>query len=220
VVFKDDGNTFLLLYTDGLLEGRNHSTGIECGERLADAYRKVVADTSIPDKPAGLIDVLEAEGFDLLSDDCTAISIHMLDPLKIVIEQRVPRNIYLVSDIAKQAESAVMTQGISHDTAAMVRLLIMELGANLVEHGGLGENDSFWMQLRVDGRVCQLVMEDQGAEWDLEEALNQELDEAYMEERGRGIAITNAIADRIERYRVQNQNLTYCTIIDEEASDE
>jgi len=36
-----------------------------------------------------------------------------------------------------------------------------------------------------------------------------------MGERGRGIGITNAIADRIERYRVQNHNLTYCTIVDE-----
>ncbi len=215
VVFKDDGNTFLLLYTDGLLEGRHRVTGQECGDRLVEAYQSVVGDPCLPDKPLEVLNRLEMEGYDLTSDDCTAISIHMLDPTKIVIEQRVPRNIYLVSDMAKQAEGAVMALGITHDTAAMVRLLIMELGANLVEHGGLGENDSFWMQLRVDGKVCQLVIEDQGAEWDLDEALGRELDEAYMGERGRGIAITNAIANRIERYRVQNQNLTYCTIVDE-----
>jgi anti-sigma regulatory factor (Ser/Thr protein kinase) len=164
--------------------------------------------------------VLESAGYDLAADDCTAISIHMLDPLKIVMEQHVSRNIYLVSEIAKQAENAVRSQGISLDTATMVRLLIMELGANLVEHGGLGETDSFWLQLRVDGKVCQIVMEDQGAEWDLDQALKNELDEAYMGERGRGIAITNAITDRIERYRVQNQNLTYCTIVDEETRHE
>ena len=102
----------------------------------------------------------------------------------------------------------------------MLRLLIMELGANLVDHAGLNEQDSFWLQLRVDGQVCQLVIEDQGAEWDLEDALNRELDELYMGERGRGIAITNAIADRIERYRVEGHNLTYCTIIDEGGGDE
>ncbi len=215
VVFKDDGNTFLLLYTDGLLEGRHQQTKQECGERLAGVYESVVADPGISDKPTRVLDILESEGYDLTSDDCTAISIHMLDPMKIVLEQYVPRNIYLVSEVAKQAETAAVAQGISHDTATMVRLLIMELGANLVEHGGLAEEDSFWLQLRVDGKVCQLVMEDQGAEWDLEEALSRELDEAYMGERGRGIAITNTIADRIERYRVQNQNLTYCTIVDE-----
>ncbi len=215
VVFKDDGNTFLLLYTDGLLEGRHHTTRQECGERMADVYREVVADPSAPDKPARLLEILESEGFDLSSDDCTAISIHMLDPVKIVLEKHVPKNIYLVSDVAKQAEVAVMSQGISHDTAAMVRLLIMELGANLVEHGGLNEDESYWLQLRVDGKVCQMVMRDKGAEWDLEEALSRELEDAYMGERGRGVAITNAITDRIERYRVQNQNLTFCTIIDE-----
>ncbi len=216
VVFKDDGNTFLLLYTDGLLEARHRTTGQECGGRMIDVYQDVVADPGQPDKPARLLAVLESDGYDLTADDCTAISIQMLDPMKVVLEQMVPRNIYLVSDVAKQAEVAVVSQGISHDTAVMVRLLIMELGANLVEHGGLGEDDSYWLQLRVDGNVCQLVMEDQGAEWDLDEALNYELDEAYMGERGRGIAITNAISNRIERFRVQTQNLTYCTIIDEE----
>jgi len=220
VTFKDNGNTFLLLYTDGLVESRHRTTQQECGEHMAQAYRQVVIDPSRPDKPAELLNVLESAGYDLAADDCTAISIHMLDPLKIVMEQHVSRNIYLVSEIAKQAENAVRSQGISLDTATMVRLLIMELGANLVEHGGLGETDSFWLQLRVDGKVCQIVMEDQGAEWDLDQALKNELDEAYMGERGRGIAITNAITDRIERYRVQNQNLTYCTIVDEETRHE
>ena len=137
----------------------------------------------------------------------------MLDPQKVVIEQTVLRNIYLVSEIAKQCEVAVMAQGISRDTAGMLRLLVMELGVNLVEHGGLGEEDSFWLQVRVDGNICQLVLKDEGEEWDLEEALGRELDEAYMGERGRGLAITNAVSNRIERYRVGDENMTYCTII-------
>ena len=140
----------------------------------------------------------------------------MLDPQKVVIEQTVLRNIYLVSEIAKQCEVAVMAQGISRDTAGMLRLLVMELGVNLVEHGGLGEEDSFWLQVRVDGNICQLVVMDEGEEWDLEEALGRELDEAYMGERGRGLAITNAVSNRIERYRVGDENMTYCTIIDQE----
>jgi sigma-B regulation protein RsbU (phosphoserine phosphatase) len=217
VVFRDDGNTFLLLYTDGLLEARHRDTEQECGEHVAAVYGQVVQDPSLPNKATELLDVLESEGYDLSGDDCTAISIHMLDPMKIVLEQSVPRNIYLVSDIAGQAEIAASAQGISPATSALVRLLVMELGANLVEHSGMDEVDAFWLQIRVDGNVCQLVMEDEGIEWDLEEALNRDLDEAYMGERGRGLAITNRIADRIERYRIQTQNLTYCTIVDEEA---
>lgn len=216
VVFKDDGNTFLLLYTDGLLEARHRDTEQECGEHVSEIYSQVVKNPALPNKATELLNVLEAEGYSLSGDDCTAISIHMLDPLKIVLEQTVPRNIYLVSDIARQAESAAIDQGISPATGALVRLLVMELGANLVEHSGMDEDDAFWLQLRVDDNVCQLVMEDEGMEWDLEEALNRDLDDAYMGERGRGLAITNTIADRIERYRIQNQNLTYCTIVDEE----
>ncbi len=213
---KDEGGTFLLLYTDGLTEARHARSKDECGQCIEGFYEQVVKNPAIPDKPAALFDAMESEGYRLGEDDCTAISIHMLNPLKIVIEQTVPRNIYLVSEVAKQCETAVVTQGISRDTASLVRLLVMELGANLVEHSGLGEGDSFWLQVRVDGTVCQLVLMDKGAEWDLEEALNRKLDEAYMGERGRGLAITNAISDRIERYRVDDENLTYCTIIDQE----
>ena len=215
-VFRDDGNTFLLLYTDGLLEARHRETAQECGGRVAAVYGQVVQDPSLPNKAMELLNVLESEGYNLSGDDCTAISIHMLDPMKIVLEQTVPRNIYLVSDIARQAELAAIAQGISAATGALVRLLVMELGANLVEHSGMDEVDAFWLQLRVDGNVCQLVLEDEGVEWDLEEALSRDLDDTYMGERGRGLAITNTIADRIERYRIQTQNLTYCTIVDEE----
>lgn len=214
--FKDDGDAYLLLYTDGLTEARQARTNEECGGQIVPFYEQVLQDPAVPDKATALLDKIEANGYQLGEDDCTAISIHMLNPLKVVIEQQVPRNIYLVSEVAKQCEMASMTQGISRDTAGMLRLLVMELGANLVEHGGLREDDSFWLQVRVDGKVCQLVLTDQGDEWDLEEALACELDESHMGERGRGLAITNAVTDRIERYRVDGENITYCTILDQE----
>jgi anti-sigma regulatory factor (Ser/Thr protein kinase) len=214
--FKNEGDTFLLLYTDGLTEARHVRSGEECGGKIESFYEQVVQDPARSDKSGALLDTMESAGYRLGGDDCTAISIHMLDPLKVLIEQTVLRNIYLVSDVARQCEVAVMTQGISRDTAGLLRLLVMELGANLVEHGGLGEDDSFWLQVRVDGNVCQLVLVDEGEEWNLEEALGRRLDDAYMGERGRGLAITNAVSDRIERYRVDDENTTYCTIIDQE----
>ena len=215
VVFSGEGDTFLLLYTDGLMEARHRETQNECGDRLNAIYEEVVGDASVPNKSTALLDILESENYFLGGDDCTAISIHMLDPEKIVVEQSVVRNIYMVSEVAKQCEMAVVARGISHDAAALVRLLVMELGVNLVEHGGLAEGESFWLQVRVDGSVCQLVLIDEGAEWDLEEALSRTLDEKHMGERGRGLAITNTIANRIERYRMNSQNLTYCTVVDE-----
>ncbi len=216
VVFSGEGDTFLLLYTDGLTEARHVETNEECGERLDAIYEQVVRDASVPNKSIALLDTLEAENFSMEGDDCTAISIHMLDPEKIVVEQSVPRNIYMVSEVAKQCEIAVATRGISHDSSALVRLLVMELGSNLVEHSGLSEDASFWLQVRVDGPVCQLVFTDKGDEWDLEKALGHTLDEMHMGERGRGLAITNTIANRIERYRTNSENLTYCTVIDGE----
>ena len=216
VWLADESDAFLLLYTDGLVEARHAQTEEECGNRIEPLYEQLAADPSIPDKSVALLDLLEAEGYQLGGDDCTAISIHMLDPVKVVIERTVPRNIYLVSDIAKQASVAVMECGISQETATLIQLLVMELGANLVDHSGLNEDDSFWLQIRVDGKTCQLVLVDKGDEWNLEEALNRKLDDAHMGERGRGVAITNTISDRIERYRMNDENLTYCTVIDQE----
>lgn len=215
VRFDDEGDTFLLLYTDGLAEARHPQTLEECGDRVEEVYEGLVGDPALPNKAVALLNALEDEGYQLGADDCTAISIHMLDPDKVAVEETVPRDIQLVADVAKKADLAVVARGISQETATLVRLLVMELGANLVDHGGLGEEDSFWLQLRVDGKVCQLVLVDEGAEWDLETALHRDVDEARLGERGRGLAITNAIVDRIERYRINSQNLTYCTLVDQ-----
>ena len=92
-------------------------------------YREVVHQPAAPNKAVELLNELDAQGYDIAADDCTAISIQMLDPGKIVLEQTVPRNINFVSETACQAEIAVTSQGISSDTAAMLRLLVMELGA-------------------------------------------------------------------------------------------
>jgi sigma-B regulation protein RsbU (phosphoserine phosphatase) len=220
VHFKDEGEAFMLLYTDGLTEARHVLSGEECGDNIVDVYRQVARDPAVANKAVEVLEALEAGGYRLDQDDCTAISIHMLDPSKVIIEQKVPRNIYIVSDIARQAEDAAIAQGISNETASLLRLLVMELGANLVDHSGLSEEDSFWLQIRVDGKVCQVVLMDQGEEWDLETALNREIEEEHMGERGRGLAITHSITDRIERYRVNTENLTYCTIVDAEEETE
>ena len=214
VMLADQSDSYLLLYTDGLTEARHWKTKEECDDYMGRVFERVVQDPAQPDKAAELLNVIEAEGYSLAHDDCTAISIHMIDPSKIVIENRVSRDICLVSDMAKAAEEAVLACDVSAKTAVMLRLLVMELGANLVEHAGLAEDDAFWLQIRVDAGVCQLVLVDEGTEWDLEEALSRELDESYMGERGRGLAITNSIVDRIERYRVLSQNMTYCTLVD------
>lgn len=219
VVFSDEGDTFMLLYTDGLCEARHSITQEDCSLRLNPAFAEVVSDPSIPNKAVALMDQLESEMYQLEEDDCTAISIHMLDPRKIVVEQMVPRNIYTVSEVAKLAESAVVEYGISEETATMLRLLVMELGANLVDHSGLSEDDSFWMQIRVDGAVCKLVIIDKGDEWEVDDTLECNLDEAYMGERGRGLAIAHSIVDCIERYRVNAENMTYCTIVDSPEGD-
>jgi phosphoserine phosphatase RsbU/P len=216
VVFKDEGDTFLLFYTDGLAEAVKENSREDCSKRLAEVYEEVVCDSAIPNKASELMDLLESEGYLLGEDDCTAISIHLIDPKNIVLERWVSRDIGEVSNLAKDAETLCGEHGISSEAAAQVRLLLMELGANLVDHSGLEEHEQFWVQLRVDGSVCQMVLIDEGDEWDLEQALLHGRDPEYLSDRGRGLTITHSIVDRIERYRVNTENMTYCTIVDGE----
>jgi anti-sigma regulatory factor (Ser/Thr protein kinase) len=66
----------------------------------------------------------------------------------------------------------------------------------------------------VDGHVCQLVFIDEGKEWDIDWALYSDFNSTHLSDRGRGLVIANHIVDRIERYRVTPENITYCTLLD------
>ena len=197
----------ILLYTDGLTEALHRKTGEECGEEmLAKLFARVSSDPYSLDCPAALLNLIEAEGYAIGHDDCTAITIRMAEPARVLMEGHVAVEMKAVSDCTEELEKLLLEKA-DEDLAARVRLVAIEHAMNVVEHSGLGAKDSIWMQLILDEHDCRLVCTDYGREWDISgaDATEPSLDD--YAEGGRGLLITNVAADCVERYRRDSQNV-------------
>ncbi|MCC7300475.1 MAG: SpoIIE family protein phosphatase [Verrucomicrobia bacterium] len=206
-VIKCRPGMHILLYTDGLTEALHRETGEECGEEmLANLFVRVSADPNVVDCPAALLSLIEAEGYAVGHDDCTAIAIRMADPDHVMMEGTVSVDLQSVSECTEKMERLLLEKA-DEDIAARVRLVAIEHAMNVVEHSGLGAQDSIWVQLILDETGCRLVFVDQGREWDISRADLTEPGPDEYAEGGRGLLITNIAADRVERYRRESKNI-------------
>jgi sigma-B regulation protein RsbU (phosphoserine phosphatase) len=197
----------ILLYTDGLTEAVHRQTGDECGEAmLADLFTRVSVDPALVDHPAALLDLIEAEGYAIGHDDCTAITIRMADSATVLMEHSVAVEMQAVSKCTEAMERLLLERA-DEDLAARVRLVAIEHAMNVVEHSGLSANDVIWVQLILNATGCRLVCIDSGREWDLSGATATEPGLDALAEGGRGLMITNVAADYVERYRRGVQNV-------------
>jgi sigma-B regulation protein RsbU (phosphoserine phosphatase) len=197
----------ILIYTDGLTEALHTQTGEECGEEmLGKLFARVSADPYALDCPAALLNLIEAEGYAVGHDDCTAITIRMADPDRVLLEDFVAVEMQAVSDCTEEMERRLL-ESADEDLAARVRLVAIEYAMNVVEHSGLGPEDSIWMQLVLDETGCRLVCTDHGREWDISRAAAAEPGLDDYAEGGRGLLITNMAADCVERYRRDSKNV-------------
>ena len=197
----------ILLYTDGLTEARHHKTGEECGEEeLSNLFLRVAADPYAVNRPSALLDLIEAEGYSIGQDDCTAITIRMTEPSKVLLEGLIAVEMQAVSARTEEMERILLERA-DEDLAARVRLVAIEHAMNVVEHSRLGTHESMWVQLILDEHGCRLVFIDQGREWDISRATATEPGFDEYSEGGRGLLITNVAADCVERYRRDSQNV-------------
>jgi anti-sigma regulatory factor (Ser/Thr protein kinase) len=197
----------ILLYTDGLTEALHCETGEECGaEELEKLFLCVAANPYAVNRPSALLDLIEAEGYSIGHDDCTAIAIRMAEPSKVLMEEPVAVEMQAVSDRTEELERRLLEKT-DEDLAARVRLVAMEHAMNVVEHSRLGAHETMWMQLILDEHGCRLVFTDYGREWDISAAGATEPGLNEYAEGGRGLLITNVAADCVERYRRDSQNI-------------
>lgn len=213
--FSEDDQTVLeacpgmhiLFYTDGLTEALHRKTGEECGEEdLKKLFVRVVSNPLAINRPAALLDLIEAEGYAIGHDDCTAIAIRMTEPSEVLMEGPVAVEMQTVSDCAEEMERLLLERA-DEDLAARVRLVAMEHAMNVVEHSRLGTHETMWIQLILDEHGCRLVFTDHGREWDISCAGVTEPGFDEYAEGGRGLLITNIAADCVERYRRDSKNV-------------
>jgi sigma-B regulation protein RsbU (phosphoserine phosphatase) len=197
----------ILIYTDGLTEALHRETGEECGEEmLQKLFVRVSADPHILDYPAALLGLIETEGYAIGHDDCTAITIRMVEPARVIMERNMAVELQAVSDCTEEMERLLLERA-DEDLAARVRLVAIEHVMNVVEHSGLSAKDVIWTQLILDETGCRLVFKDSGREWDIAGAGTTEPGLDDYAEGGRGLMITNVAADCVERYRRDSQNV-------------
>lgn len=197
----------ILFYTDGLTEAPHRETGEECGEVMLETlFARVSADPYAIDCPAALFKLIEAENYAIGHDDCTAITIHMAEPARVLMDATIAVDLQAVSDCTEEMERLLLSE-INEDLAARVRLVAIEHAMNVVEHSGLSGQDMLWVKLICDDHGCRLVFADHGKEWDLTKADRTEPGVDDYAEGGRGLMITNIAADCVERYRRDSMNV-------------
>jgi sigma-B regulation protein RsbU (phosphoserine phosphatase) len=197
----------ILLYTDGLSEALHCETGEECGEEtLRTLFARVSDDPYAVDCPSALLDLIEKEGYEIGHDDSTAIAIRMTEPAQVLMEEAIAVDMQAVSDRTEELERRLLERT-DEDLAARVRLVAIEHAMNVVEHSGLGGQDTIWIQLILDGNGCRLVFTDRGRKWDISKADAKEPGLDDYAEGGRGLLITNIAADCVERYRRDSENV-------------
>lgn len=197
----------ILFYTDGLTEALHRETGEECGEEmLKTLFARVSGNPYIIDSPAALLDLIEKENYAIGHDDCTAITIRMEDPSRVLMDRHIPVEMQAVADCTEAMEKLLLEQT-DEDLAARVHLVAIEHAMNIVEHSGLSMPDTIWMKLILDGYGCRLICTDQGREWDFSKAGASEPGPDEYAEGGRGLLITNVAADCVERYRRDSKNV-------------
>ncbi|MGE4488427.1 MAG: response regulator [Kiritimatiellales bacterium] len=213
--FEEDDQTVLesclgmqiLLYTDGLTEALHNETGEECGrEELEKYFARVVDDPDAVNRPEALLEMLKKEGYSIGHDDCTAITISMIDEDSVLLQRDVPVDMDEISSCSEEMETLLIQQA-DEDLAARVRLVAMEHCMNVVEHSGLDSSFQIWMQLISCRHGCRLVFTDCGREWDLKSANAADSCSDEYAEGGRGLMITNIAADYVERYRRDKRNV-------------
>lgn len=196
----------MLIYTDGLTEAIHRETGEECErDNLETFFTDVVGDSSVTNSPEALFDRLDQAGYSLGHDDCTAIAVRMMDENRVLMQGDLAVDMDAVSDCTEQMEKLLIGRA-GEDLAARIRLVAIEHAMNVVEHSGLGAEDTMWYQLSLNESSCRLVFKDRGREWDFNRA---SMDESIVDdyaEGGRGLYITNAAADHVERYRRDTHN--------------
>lgn len=202
--------SYFVMYTDGIIEARRADTQEDCGsENFIAAVRQVVKEERPFHKPAAVLNRLSAQGYLLNEDDCTAITIYMNPRESVLFSAQIHVSLDAVSDMALRVETVLLHAGWPEESATAARLLAMEHGANIVEHGDVDADQYIGVRVLSCDSLCKIIFSDSGREWDLVSAAKKGIRDDDMSEGGRGVAIINSLSEYCERYRVNNRNVTF-----------
>ena len=210
MTFAGPPGSLRFLYTDGQTQARRAGPGAELGlGALGQMVSTLLGDPSVPNVPVEALVRLRTAGYQLEADDCTALLVAQIAPDEIKLFCATLPDHQHVTELAADCERVLLGLGWSEEAATAARLLVMEHGANTVDHGQVPAGSLISCQLRVNGGTACLLFRDTGREWDFEDGLQWARRRASDAPRGRGLNIIRAIASHIEVFRRGPENIAF-----------
>jgi len=213
VIITTEPGSFLFLYTDGLIETLHDETDEECGMAgLTAAIRKVIVEDHSSDWANDVLMNLAENGYELGTDDCSAIAIKLLPQNSLILETKCPVEKKAIIALSKEVEAQVLDNFWPQETAHAIQLLILEHGMNVVQHGRVDARNSISVCAWIDGDLFRFWMQDSGRSWKHETFFSRADVPEGAPEHGRGLLIIKRIASSIDIYRRHNKNAYVFTV--------
>ena len=202
--------TKLLLYTDGLLEARGRDGG-ELGEtHLMQTLATLAANETVVNLPAAIVQRFQQEGFGLGADDCSVVWLERPYPGELKLVRSIAPNHAAVAQLAQECEHVLMEDcGWTEEAATAARLLVTEHAANVVDHGQPPAGSTIKLRLAVRGATARILVCDQGLAWSTTHKSAWAAQQFPQSERGRGLGIIRSIAEHMEVFRDNNENISH-----------
>lgn len=200
--------SFLFFYSDGLTESRHETTREELGEdRLHQLVGRVQRGQGFMSLAAEVCAAVSSAGFNLSGDDCTAVSVEILRPERVLFKRHLPLERAEADALSKEAEQVLLGWGWADARAAEIQLVVLEYVANIIDHGGCpaGSAMSFWMG--AGERTVRMTFRDGGKEWHYGRALKKAGKYRLDSSHGRGLRIITRLANRVDVTRTGNENV-------------
>jgi anti-sigma regulatory factor (Ser/Thr protein kinase) len=200
--------SYLFFYSDGLTESRHATTREELGEeRLQHLLSRVHRGQRFMSLAAEVCAAVTSAGFNLAGDDCTAISVEIVPPERVLFHRAVPLEREAAIALSKEVEQTLLRWGWADGRAAEIQLVIIEYMTNVIAHGGcpFGSTLVFWMG--GGAQTVRLTFRDNGKAWHYGRALKKARKSRLDSPHGRGLRIIARLANQVELTRMGNENV-------------
>src|SRR5262245_44094366 len=116
-----------------------------------------------------------------------------------VFELTVPSRMEELTAVQRLVEQAIRAFGVDPELAHRIELAVNESAINAIQHGNrLDPSKTVFLRISSDDDMIEVVVEDQGGGFDLDEVPDPTEDENLLKPCGRGILIIRSFMDLVE----------------------
>ncbi|MEI8205471.1 MAG: response regulator [Kiritimatiellales bacterium] len=199
----------MAIFSDGLLEARQSASAKPCGdETLGNLLAQALCNPDSADPAQEVMRRLGGLGYQLNQDDCTLMVVAQHGPAAYRMKRSIALSHQEAADLAAEVLQVLQEEGWPEEASRAVQLLVMEHGANVVDHAAAPPGSRITFSLRLSDQKASLLFRDFGLEWDFQTRLASSLNQKTDSCRGRGLRIIRTLAKHIDNKRQNHENIT------------